>query len=90
MPQLLQFARTFLLTYQIVSSLDTYMCKNICANERFMLSCLVDGKSVNAVIMLYYLIPDTKTAVNHHQVVCLVPVSALVCDCVYLFKRVNN
>ena len=90
MPQLLQLARTFLLICQMVSNLDMYMCKNICANDRFMFSCLVDGKSVHALIMLYHLIPDTKTALNHHRVVCLVPVSALVCDYVYLSKCVNS
>ena len=90
MPQLLQLVRTFLLMYQMVCSLDMCMCKNICATDGFMFSCLVDGRSVHTLILLYHLIPDTKTAINHHRVVCLVPVSALVCDCVHLSKCVNS
>lgn len=66
MPQLLLSTRLFLLMYQMVSSLDMYMYKSICDTDGFMFSCLVDGKSVHALIVLYHLIPDTKTALNHH------------------------
>ena len=36
---------------------------------------VVDARSILAAVLLYHLMPDTKSMVNHHRIVCLVPVS---------------
>ena len=53
---------------------------HICTNNWFYLNLLfVDARSIQAVILLYHLMPDTKTTVNRHRIFCLVPVSFCVC-----------
>ena len=38
------------------------------------------AKSIHALILLYHLMPDVKTSVNHQRIVCMVPVSDFLCN----------